>query len=45
VPVRTATETFALDEANDALDRLRAGRVQGAAVLTMARQEPGRRRG
>jgi alcohol dehydrogenase, propanol-preferring len=33
VPVRTEIETFPLDAANDALDRLRAGEVRGAAVL------------
>jgi len=33
VPVRTTTETFALGEANEALARLREGRVTGAAVL------------
>jgi propanol-preferring alcohol dehydrogenase len=33
VPVRTATELFPLTEANEALDRLRAGRLRGAAVL------------
>jgi alcohol dehydrogenase, propanol-preferring len=33
VPVRTSTETFPLDQANEALDRLRAGRITGAAVL------------
>jgi propanol-preferring alcohol dehydrogenase len=33
VPVRTATELFPLAEANDALDRLRSGRLRGAAVL------------
>lgn len=33
VPVRTETETFALEEANDALQRLRDGRLSGAAVL------------
>ena len=33
VPVRTEVETFPLDAANDALDRLRAGRITGAAVL------------
>ena len=33
VPVRTTVETFALDQANTALDRLRAGRLTGAAVL------------
>ena len=34
VPVRTVVEEFPLTEANDALDRLRAGRIRGAAVLT-----------
>lgn len=33
VPVRTAVQTFALEEANLALDRLRHGKLQGAAVL------------
>jgi alcohol dehydrogenase, propanol-preferring len=33
VPVTTETEVFPLNEANEALDRLRAGRIQGAAVL------------
>jgi len=33
VPVRTHTETFPLAAANDALDRLRAGKLEGAAVL------------
>jgi propanol-preferring alcohol dehydrogenase len=33
VPVRTEIETFPLAEANEALARLRAGRVRGAAVL------------
>jgi propanol-preferring alcohol dehydrogenase len=33
VPVRTEVETFPLEEANEALDRLRAGRIRGAAVL------------
>jgi len=33
VPVRTEVETFPLAEANEALDRLRAGRIRGAAVL------------
>jgi propanol-preferring alcohol dehydrogenase len=33
VPVRTATELFPLAEANEALDRLRTGRLRGAAVL------------
>jgi len=33
VPVRTEVETFALDQANEALTRLRDGRITGAAVL------------
>ena len=33
VPVRTETELFPLADANAALDRLRAGRLRGAAVL------------
>ncbi|MFO1322143.1 MAG: zinc-dependent alcohol dehydrogenase family protein [Burkholderiales bacterium] len=33
IPVRTAVERFPLDEANEALDALRAGRLEGAAVL------------
>ncbi len=33
VPVRTAVEVFPLGEANEALSRLREGRVRGAAVL------------
>ena len=33
IPIRTEVETFALEDANDALDRLRSGRIRGAAVL------------
>jgi len=33
VPVRTEVESFALGEANEALARLRQGRIRGAAVL------------
>jgi propanol-preferring alcohol dehydrogenase len=33
VPIRTTVQEFALDEANKALSRLRAGKLQGAAVL------------
>jgi len=33
IPVRTEVETYALDDAARALDRLRAGAVRGAAVL------------
>jgi propanol-preferring alcohol dehydrogenase len=35
VPVRTEVEAYPLAEANEALARLRAGRVRGAAVLTL----------
>lgn len=33
VAVRTSVETFPLSQANGALDRLRSGRIRGAAVL------------
>ena len=33
VPVRTEVQTFPLKEANEALTRLRSGKIQGAAVL------------
>jgi propanol-preferring alcohol dehydrogenase len=36
VPVRTATERFSLGQANEALQRLRAGQLRGAAVLDCA---------
>ena len=36
VPVETTTESFPLAAANEALARLRAGELQGAAVLVMA---------
>jgi propanol-preferring alcohol dehydrogenase len=35
VPVRTEVETFPLAAANEALDRLRKGRIRGAAVLVV----------
>jgi len=35
VPVRTSVETFPLEQANEALARLREGSVRGAAVLVM----------
>jgi alcohol dehydrogenase, propanol-preferring len=35
VPVRTEVEVFALEDANEALDDLRAGRIEGAAVLQL----------
>lgn len=33
-PIQTSVEPFALEDANAALDRLRRGQLQGAAVLT-----------
>jgi alcohol dehydrogenase, propanol-preferring len=36
VPVRTEVEIFPLAAANDALDRLRAGKIRGAAVLRVS---------
>lgn len=38
VPVKTSVQTFALHQANEALNRLRAGRIEGAAVLVIADQ-------
>jgi propanol-preferring alcohol dehydrogenase len=37
VPVRTEVVTFPLDEANEALEALREGRIRGAAVLVVDR--------
>jgi propanol-preferring alcohol dehydrogenase len=36
IPVRTEIELFPLEQANEALDRLRAGRVRGSAVLSIS---------
>jgi propanol-preferring alcohol dehydrogenase len=36
IPVRTEVHGFPLEQANEALDALRAGRIQGAAVLEIA---------
>jgi len=33
VPVRTTTQTFPLERANEALNQLRGGKLQGSAVL------------
>ena len=33
--IKTEVETFPLEQANDALERLRSGRIRGAAVLVM----------
>ncbi|OGT65310.1 MAG: alcohol dehydrogenase [Gammaproteobacteria bacterium RIFCSPLOWO2_02_47_7] len=35
IPVRTETESFPLQDANEALDKLRNGAIKGAAVLVM----------
>jgi propanol-preferring alcohol dehydrogenase len=35
IPLRTEVVPFPLEAANEALDRLRAGRIEGAAVLVM----------
>src|SRR5574341_932067 len=35
IPVRTEVETFHLEEANEVLNRLRAGNMRGAAVLVI----------
>jgi propanol-preferring alcohol dehydrogenase len=44
VPVRTAVEVYSLEAANEALDAIRDGSLQGAAVLRVAgiRDHPGR---
>lgn len=36
IPVHASVESFALDEANEALRRLRDGELLGAAVLAIA---------
>jgi alcohol dehydrogenase, propanol-preferring len=41
VPVQTEVELFQLEEANEALDRLRSGRIRGAAVLVIERPPRG----
>ena len=35
VPVKTAVQTFPLKAANEALNQLRRGQIQGAAVLVV----------
>jgi propanol-preferring alcohol dehydrogenase len=35
IPIRTQTERFALEHANQALERLRSGTITGSAVLTI----------
>jgi propanol-preferring alcohol dehydrogenase len=36
VPVRVDVEEFPLEEANEALERMRSGRLRGSAVLRVA---------
>jgi len=36
IPVRTQTETFALEQANTALDLFRTGKLSATAVLRIA---------
>jgi propanol-preferring alcohol dehydrogenase len=38
VPVRAEVEAFPLEEANEALDGIRSGRIRGAAVLAVAQR-------
>lgn len=38
VPVKTEVQTFPLQEANEALNRLRHGQIQGAAVLVVSEE-------
>jgi alcohol dehydrogenase, propanol-preferring len=40
VPVRTTVQVFALEQAEDALARLRAGRIEGAAVIAVTAPPP-----
>jgi alcohol dehydrogenase, propanol-preferring len=40
VPVRTTVQAFPLERAEDALVRLRAGRIEGAAVLAVTAPQP-----
>jgi propanol-preferring alcohol dehydrogenase len=35
IPVRSQTETFPLEKANTALDKLRSGKLNGTAVLAI----------
>ncbi|MEL0114004.1 MAG: hypothetical protein VW835_19920, partial [Rickettsiales bacterium] len=37
IPVETAVKLYPMEQANEALADLREGRLQGAAVLNMAR--------
>ncbi len=39
VPIKTETTVFPLQKANEVLNRLRSGRIEGAAVLSVAGME------
>ncbi|MBI2917824.1 MAG: hypothetical protein HYY01_07490 [Chloroflexi bacterium] len=39
IPVRTQVETFGLEDANEALLRLKRGQIQGAAVIQIVRSQ------
>jgi propanol-preferring alcohol dehydrogenase len=41
VPVRTEVHRYRLEQANEALDDLRAGRFEGAAVIAVDSSLPG----
>ena len=41
IPIRTATVGYPLADANEALIDLKQGRVRGAAVLEIAKLDPG----
>jgi propanol-preferring alcohol dehydrogenase len=41
VPVRTEIEIFALQQANEVLDRMREGTIEGAGVLVISEDEAG----
>jgi propanol-preferring alcohol dehydrogenase len=43
IPIQTHVETFALEEANVALERLRSGALSGAAVLVPSAGQLGNR--
>jgi propanol-preferring alcohol dehydrogenase len=41
IPVRTEVEAFALQDAGEALDRVRSGQIRGAAVILPRSREEG----
>jgi propanol-preferring alcohol dehydrogenase len=40
VPIRTTVQPFPLEQAEDALTRLRDGRIEGAAVIQVEGEDP-----